>query len=237
LSGVLDYFVPLYCQTKHPIAMKKQQRAFLSILMKRAHYLFKKGDYPTFAMCLKNSWRMAKETPTPTANVLFKKYSATLSTYLLNKVYTADRREVVEDIVQTTFIKVVENLHTYCPTKGADIKTWIFTIANNVLIDMSRKNSYKLKQCSSGEINDVQISTPQRADANLNLMERRNIVRSAMKKYLSEKEYRVLTMFMYEDYKYIEISEMLDISMSSVKVLILRAKAKLEKPLKTLSYA
>lgn len=69
--------------------------------------------------------------------LLFRKYNAHLSNFIISqsgfKLSTAD----VEEIVQDTFIKVIRNCESF---KGdSPIKTWIFSIAINNMTDHFRR--------------------------------------------------------------------------------------------------
>jgi len=66
--------------------------------------------------------------------------------------YKVMHKEITEDLVSTVFLRVVEKFDTYNPDKGA-ISTWLFAIAENILIDYfrSRKISVSLEELDSAE--------------------------------------------------------------------------------------
>lgn len=47
-------------------------------------------------------------------------------------------REISEDLTEDVFIKVLENFNRYDSSK-ANVSTWIYTIARNVVADYRRK--------------------------------------------------------------------------------------------------
>lgn len=50
-------------------------------------------------------------------------------------------REAAEDLYQETFIRVIRSASAYCPT--ARFRTWLFTIARNLLTDHYRRQSIR----------------------------------------------------------------------------------------------
>lgn len=55
--------------------------------------------------------------------------------------FLCKNQTLAEDLTQETFIKVYLNLETYNKKNGATFKTWIYTIAKNVLMDYYRKKN------------------------------------------------------------------------------------------------
>ena len=51
--------------------------------------------------------------------------------------YRVMHKEIAEDLVSTTFLKVAEKFHTFDPKKGS-VAAWIFAIAQNTLNDYFR---------------------------------------------------------------------------------------------------
>jgi len=58
-------------------------------------------------------------------------------------------RRLAEDLLQETFLRVFAHRHAYRPT--ATLRTWLFTIVRNLLIDQFRQRS-KNPEIESGEI-------------------------------------------------------------------------------------
>lgn len=69
---------------------------------------------------------------------LWNQYSEILKRFIISRVKDP---EVVNDLLQETFIKVHLNLDTL--KKQESIKSWIFSIANNIIIDYFNKQSKK----------------------------------------------------------------------------------------------
>ncbi|MDD4238891.1 MAG: sigma-70 family RNA polymerase sigma factor [Desulfotomaculaceae bacterium] len=67
---------------------------------------------------------------------LYEKYFPKLYKYMLYKVGDAN---AAEDLVSDVFEKTLLKYNTYNREKG-DFSTWLFTIANNIIINYHRKN-------------------------------------------------------------------------------------------------
>lgn len=69
---------------------------------------------------------------------LYHQYFPKLYKYTLYKVGDAN---VAEDLVSEVFEKMLVKYHTYNREKGS-FSTWLFTIANNTIINFYKKNSF-----------------------------------------------------------------------------------------------
>lgn len=99
----------------------------------------------------------------------FKDLIDRYSSSLFNFTARLTNKDVANDIVQETFIKVWKNLHKFNIEK-ANFKTWIFTIAKNTATDFLRKSgsasggkkiinfSDMLARSSGGNKNEEDIS-------------------------------------------------------------------------------
>jgi RNA polymerase sigma factor (sigma-70 family) len=64
--------------------------------------------------------------------------------------YRVGRREVAEDLTQTTFEKALRAWGRYDPSR-ASAKTWLLAIARNVLIDHYRRNGAEREEPMAGD--------------------------------------------------------------------------------------
>ncbi len=72
-------------------------------------------------------------------NYLYDNYSAALYGIIFRMV---DDKELAEDILQETFVKIWNNFATYDSYKGR-LFTWMLNITRNLTIDMLRSKGYK----------------------------------------------------------------------------------------------
>jgi RNA polymerase sigma-70 factor, ECF subfamily len=124
----------------------------------------------------------------------------------------------VDDITQEVFIRVYRFIHTYSKAK---FSTWLYKITLNVIRDTARKKSQtarkvvKLKRERQEDKTEVEYVILQ--------SEEDQLLHQCIQQ-LDEK-YRVpLILFYFHEKKYDEISDIMDIQLSTVKTRLLRAK-------------
>ncbi|MFN7160328.1 MAG: RNA polymerase sigma factor [Candidatus Gracilibacteria bacterium] len=143
-----------------------------------------------------------------------------------------------EDIAQTAFIKAYEAL----PSSRTDLpfKPWLFQICINLCKNfLKKKKSISFSDMDSEEneqsipFEDTIRSSEPDPFEQLALEEQKNLVKTSMES-LPEKFQRILSLRYMEQLQYDEISKLLSVPLSTVKTHINRAKAHLEKKLRTL---
>lgn len=72
---------------------------------------------------------------------IFEKYSDNLYKFIYLKVSSA---EFAEDILSETFLKCLNNLEKFKPKNESSLKSWIYTIAYNLVKDFYRKHKEKI---------------------------------------------------------------------------------------------
>ena len=170
--------------------------------------------------------------------LLFKKFKPMVFNFF-NKVLFSDG-ETSKDLMIEVFMKVHINIDSYSAEKAA-LSTWIYKISKNVLIDhfRSRANNETLSIDSlfdNAKNNDSDANVPpfQIADNNANdsselLIREERVLEllNALNKLKREDYRKALTLFYFEEKSYKEISDEMNISNSSLKVLLHRAKISL----------
>lgn len=171
--------------------------------------------------------------------LLFKKFKPLVFNFF-NKALFSDG-ETAKDLMIEVFMKVHINIDSYSAEKAA-LSTWIHRISKNVLIDhlRSRANKDTLSIDSlfdnSTKNNDSDENVPkfQIADNNANdsselLIREERVLEllNALNKLKREDYRKALTLFYFEEKSYKEISDEMNISNSSLKVLLHRAKISL----------
>lgn len=144
--------------------------------------------------------------------------------------------EDAEDIAQEVFIEVFRSIQNF--RADSKITTWLYRIAVNRSLNFIRDNKRKkwihsiedlVKGISRqvGEIQNINNETPV---SELENSQRAKILHAAIDS-LPENQKAAFTLNKYEDLSYKEISEVMNVSVSSVESLIHRAKIKLQEKL------
>lgn len=144
-------------------------------------------------------------------------------------------RELAEDTFQTTFMAVYQKAETF--EEGKMFKPWLYAIATNQAIDASRKRKRRQtislenewdsgeSSAKAGSLRDVLESNNEKPDSSAMMDEKKVQVRKAIDT-LPENLRQVLLLAYFHEFKYQEISEVLEIPLGTVKS---RLHAALEK--------
>lgn len=144
-------------------------------------------------------------------------------------------RELAEDTFQTTFMTIYQKAETF--EEGKRFKPWLYAIATNQAIDASRKRKRRQtislenewdsgeSSAKAGSLRDVLESNNEKPDSLVMMDEKKVQVRKAIDT-LPENLRQVLLLAYFHEFKYQEISEVLDIPLGTVKS---RLHAALEK--------
>lgn len=138
-----------------------------------------------------------------------------------------------EDLTQEVFIKVYKSLETF---KGkSKFSTWIYRIAYNTCIDRHRKNKPIDDNMVFLDSEDEYINLKSKSDIpedELLTKESQDRIQRCINSL--RPEYRsVIILRDIQNYTYVEIAEMLDIPLGTVKSHINRGRAALRKSLKS----
>jgi RNA polymerase sigma-70 factor (ECF subfamily) len=143
---------------------------------------------------------------------------------------------IAEEIVNDSFMKLYNNLSTF-DAKKAGIKTWLFTIVNNTVIDYQRaykkehNKSYIDNTIEGKRVYEINDSSNNIFDVMCNNDIKNNVLNS-ISKLSNDSMKKVAQLYFIEDLSYNEISETLEISLSNVKVLIHRIRIELQSNLR-----
>jgi RNA polymerase sigma-70 factor (ECF subfamily) len=118
--------------------------------------------------------------------------------------------ETAGDLVQETFMRVIEARERYQPTRT--FASWLYTIAMNLLRDQLRRHKRRGTTEELSETNlEMHVSEPE-----IELSERRAAVQKAVQS-LPEEQREVILLAKYQGLSYAEIAEILRISEAAVK--------------------
>lgn len=155
---------------------------------------------------------------------LVSRYSETLYWHIRRIVLV---HEDADDILQETFIKAWQNLDSF--RGDSKISTWLYKIATNESLGHLRKNKSKY---------DVQIDDTELSTDNLLISDSYFDGDEAVLKLqqailtLPERQRMVFLLKYYDDMKYKEIAEVLDLTVGSLKASYHHAVTKIEEFLK-----
>lgn len=131
--------------------------------------------------------------------------------------------EDADDILQETFIKAYENIHTF---KGnSKLSSWLFRIATNHALDFLKQKS-KMQRVSLDEYNQ-QILDQLETDPFFNGEEATVLLHKAIAT-LPEKQQLVFKMRYFQELDYQSISDILDTSVGALKASYHHAMKKIE---------
>jgi RNA polymerase sigma-70 factor, ECF subfamily len=132
-------------------------------------------------------------------------------------------KETAEDVLQETFMRVIRGAETY--KRQAKFTTWVYTIARNLCVDMSRRRKHR-KHASldapmgsdedSGSLLDVIASNDMTADRQTVNKQLHAEMQRAIDA-LQEDQREVFVMREFMDMPFKEIAEIVGISENTVK--------------------
>ena len=159
---------------------------------------FKSGDLPVF-------------------NLLTRMWYEKILSLLYRTLGDVDE---AEDVCQKTFITAYFRLHQL--NDNCKFKTWLYRIANNCAIDhlRERKQSYRRNGPSGPDGSDAMSELPERDTIDLEGRIDGTTLRRLCEKALGsipEDQRTVVVMKLYQDLKFTEISEVLNIPVNTVK--------------------
>ena len=143
------------------------------------------------------------------------------------------KTEIAEELTQDIFVKISNSLHTYDESKSS-LKTWVFTIVNNTIIDHFRTDksfTVNVDGYTDDNGNDsFQFEGYDTADSEIINSEKQTAINNAFET-LTGLNKRVAILSLMEQKSYNEVSAILDIPLGSVKGCLSRAKNQLRKAL------
>lgn len=160
--------------------------------------------------------------------------------YLLNifwsDVYNFQLKHIndendAEDITIQTFSKAFDKIKTY--DEAFSFKTWLIAISKNVHIDMLRNQRRKLIHASASEEKEVKTIIDESPTAEDGLIMEQNLNRLLTCIKQLDEPYRTVIQLRYlQEKSYKDISGSTNMSLSNVKIILLRAKKMLAEILK-----
>ena len=150
---------------------------------------------------------------------LYKYYMNDIYQYLLR---LSGHPQTAEDLLHDTFVKAYEYLESY---QGETVRPWLFRVAHNIYVDWYRREKRQIQTDPTIliELNPSVDPGPER----LVLLKEGFDTWIEVSKLLPEKSRQILLLRDYYEFSYKEIAEILNISVSSVKITLYRARQKI----------
>src|SRR5690606_9135046 len=146
-------------------------------------------------------------------SILITRHQSRIYSFIYSKVYDKD---VSEDIFQDTFIKVINTLKRGKYNEEGKFLPWVMRIAHNLIIDHFRKNKRMPMFENKGDFNIFSVL----CDGDLNI--EKQIIKDQIEcdvqeliKELPQDQLEVLTMRIYQDMSFKEISERTGVSINT----------------------
>ena len=123
-------------------------------------------------------------------------------------------KQAAEDLMQDAFLKVWRNAESYRTERGS-VRTWILSIVHNRGIDQLRSLASRRRTQNKVEAS-APISQPSEAFAETWRNSQREQVREALGT-LPPEQLKILELAYFSGYTHVEISELLDLPLGTVK--------------------
>jgi len=146
-------------------------------------------------------------------STLINRHQQRIYSFIYSKVFDKD---VSEDVFQDTFIKVINTLKKGKYNEEGKFLPWVMRIAHNLVIDHFRRNKRMPMFENNGDFNIFSVLS----DGDLNI--EKQIIKDQIEsdvqeliKELPEDQLEVLTMRIYKDMSFKEISESTGVSINT----------------------
>lgn len=153
--------------------------------------------------------------------LLFERYHRALFGFLF---HMTGQRELSEDLVQNVFYRILKYRHTF--RGDGEFKTWMYHMARNVVNDNGRSVKRTIRHQELTEASE-NIGGGFSAEDQVHKKQELATLRKALDN-LNEEAREVLVLSKFQELKYTEIAQILDITEGAVKVRVHRAIGQLK---------
>jgi len=130
--------------------------------------------------------------------------------------------EDAEDVLQETFLKAWKALESFSLEKGGSFQAFLFRIARNLIIDLSRKH----KEIPI-EIFEETLEIDQDVEGQVDRKDNQKMVRKALEK-LNDLDKQIVMLFYFEEMSGSEIAKVLNMKEGAMRVRLHRSLKKLK---------
>lgn len=152
------------------------------------------------------------------ASLLFERYQKPVFNFLARM---AMDRDIAEDLTQNVFLRMIKYRNSY--REGNKFQSWIYQVARNVFSDHYQKEKNKRSDFVDVERLSGQIANSQEEQEQL---EREKLLHQSMAK-LNDEQRELLILTRFQQLKYEEVANIMDMTVGNVKVKVHRAIQKL----------
>ena len=153
--------------------------------------------------------------------LLFERYHRQLYGFLFHMTY---QREGSEDLAQQVFYKMLKYRHTF--TGSGEFIHWMYSIARNTLKDTYKSKKQQVRHEDIGELADY-LPGGMIPDEQLEKKQAKAELYKAIER-LSDDHREILALSRFQELKYNEIAQILDITESAAKTRVHRAICELK---------
>jgi RNA polymerase sigma-70 factor (ECF subfamily) len=168
-------------------------------------------------------------------NEIYKKYHNDILNLIKFKIN--NKIEIAEELTNDVFVKVSKHLNSFDPEKS-QLRTWLFTIANNTVIDYYRTNKNKDNTITAIEsFKGLDIVNTHQSDNVMSVINGEEInknINIAINR-LSGIYKIIAKQYFLNEYSYEEISEQNEIPIGTVKAYIHRVREILKENLTSIN--
>ena len=130
-----------------------------------------------------------------------------------------------EDVLQDTFLAVARTARSYEP-RGR-FRSWVMRITRNLCLNRIQAERVRRRVMAEGGLNVIEPAAheptpPERVEADEQMTRLRRLIAE-----LPERQREAIVLYAFEQMRYREIGEVLDVPINTVKTLIHRARATL----------
>lgn len=152
------------------------------------------------------------------ASLLFERYQKPVFNFLARM---AMDREVAEDLTQNVFLRMIKYRNSY--REGNKFQSWIYQVARNVFSDHYQKE--KNKRADFMDVERIGDQLANSHDDEEQLVREKRLIRSLAQ--LNDEHRMLLILTRFQQMKYEEVAEILNITVANIKVKVHRAMQKL----------
>ena len=145
------------------------------------------------------------------ANDLINKYYKEIYAYIYKQTLN---KELSMDLTQEIFINMLQSINNYDEGK-ATFRTWLYKIATNKLIDYYRSRNYKYSTIVAS-IDDYDLHDTEDFTVNIENKQEAEKIINVVNRFEASSQI-ILRLKIFAQYTFLEISDMLNITESTVK--------------------